>query len=228
MTTELIHKPSNGKSLGFYTPAEAARIAQVSLWTVHNWRRKGIILPTVEWIDETDKIHIGHNFETVVFLRLIRLLRNKGISLFQSVDAVKKLNIRLGTPSTRWADARIFVRGKDVIVYDESNGYGSTVVTRGHQVVWEMFLGEEFKRLKERADALLIPEQYMNYVEIDTSIQNGLPIILNSTILTRTIHRLCQRGYEYQDVRDMYPFIPLSKIRGAEGYESFLDKFSKN
>ena len=228
MTTELLAKPTHGKSLGFYTPAEAARIAQVSLWTVHDWRRKGIVLPTIEWIDETNKIHLGHDFETVVFLRLIRLLRDKGISLLQSVKAVKALNTRLGSPSRRWANARIFVSAKHVIVSDESDGYGSTDVTKGHQVIWEVFFGEEFRRLKERADALLIPEKYMNFVEIDTSIQNGLPIILNSTILTRTVHKLCQRGYDHRDIRDMYPFIPLSKIEGAEGYESLLDKVSKN
>ena len=227
MTTKLSTKPTNG-SHGFYTPAEAARIAQVSLWTVHDWRRKGIVLPTIEWIDETNKTHLGHNFETVVFLRLIRLLRDKGISLLQSVKAIKALNTRLGSPSRRWANAKIFVSGKDVIVNDESNGYGSTDVTKGHQVIWEVFFGEEFRRLKERADALLIPEKYMNFVEIDTTIQNGLPIILNSTILTRTVHKLCQRGYGYRDIRDMYPFIPLTKIRGTEGYESFLDKVGKN
>ena len=190
MTTELMSKPTNGKSLGFYTPAEAARIAQVSLWTVHDWRRKGIVLPTVEWIDEIDKTHLGHNFETVVFLRLIKLLRDKGISLLQSVKAVKKLNIRLGPPSRRWANAKIFVRGKEVIVNDESDGYGSTDITKGHQVIWEVFFGEEFRRLKERADALLIPEKYMNFVEIDPSIQNGLPIILNSTILRKPLNNL--------------------------------------
>lgn len=228
MSTNLLVKPTNGESLGFYTPAEASRIAQVPLWTVHDWRRKGIVLPTVEWIDETNKIHLGHNFETVVFLRLIKLLRDKGISLLQSVKAIKKLNTRLGSPSKRWADAKIFVRGKEVIVNDESDGYGSTVVTKGHQVIWEVFFGEEFRRLKERADALLIPEKYMNYVEIDLSIQNGLPIILNTSILTNPIHKLCQQGYEYKDIRDMYSFIPLRKIKGAEEYERFLDRVGKN
>lgn len=228
MTIELLTKPTNGKSLGFYTPTEASRIAQIPLWTVHDWRRKGIVLPTVEWIDETNKVHLGHNFETVVFLRLIKLLRGKGISLLQSVKAIKKLNTRLGAPSRRWANVKIFVRGKEVIVNDESDGYGSTVVTKGHQVIWEVFFGEEFKRLKERADALLIPEKYMNYVEIDLAIQNGLPIILNTSILTNAIHSLCQKGYEYEDVHDMYSFISLRKIKGAEGYEQFLDKVGRN
>ncbi|MFC1967133.1 hypothetical protein ACFLV2_00595 [Chloroflexota bacterium] len=229
MTIKSLSKPINSESLGFYTPAEASRIAQVPIWTVNSWRRNGIVVPSVEWIDETNKTHIGHTFETVVFLRLIRLLRDKGkISLLQSVKAVKELRTRLGTPGRRWADAKIFVLNKEVIVADESDGYGSTIVTRGHQTIAEFFFGEEFKRLKERADALLIPEKYMNYIEIDPSIQNGLPIVSNSSVLSILIHKLYVQGYEYRDIHDMYPFIPLNKIKGVEEYESFLDKIGKN
>jgi len=218
----------NGTPLGFYTPVEASRIAQVPKWTVDSWRRGGIVIPSIEWIDERNKVHIGHTFETVVFLRLIRLLREKTITLFKSVKVVKELRDRLGTPSERWADAKIFVYKKDVIVYDASDGWESTVATRGHQKIAEFLFGEEFKRLKERADALLIPEQFMDYVEIDPAFQNGLPIILGTTVLTSIIHKLKQQGHEYVDIEEMYPFIPNSKITGADKYETFLDKVSKN
>jgi uncharacterized protein (DUF433 family) len=219
---------NNGTPLGFYTSAEASRIAQVPLWTVHFWRRSGIVIPSVEWIDEQEKIHIGHTFETVVFLRLIRLLREKKIALPQSVKAVKSLRDRLGPPSKRWADAKIFADNKDVYVYDASDGWESTVATRSHQRVAEFFFGEEFRRLKERADALLIPEQFMDYVEIDPTIQNGLPIILDTSVLTNLVHKLKQQGYEYIDIEEMYPFIPSDKIIGAEEYETFLDQVGKN
>jgi len=218
----------NGTPLGFYTPTEASRIAQIPKWTVDSWRRGGIVIPSVEWIDERNKLHTGHTFETVVFLRLIRLLREKTITLFESVKVVKKLRDRLGTPSERWADAKIFVYKKDVIVYDASDSWESTVATRGHQKIAEFLFGEEFKRLKERADALLIPEQFMDYVEIDPAFQNGLPIILGTTVLTSLIHKLKQQGCEYIDIEEMYPFIPNSKITGADKYETFLDKVSKN
>ncbi len=228
MTTELLTKPTNGESLGFYTPIEASRYAQVPIWTVHSWRRHGIIIPSVEWTDEIEKVHIGHTFETVVFLRIIRLLRDKGTSLLTAVSAVKNMRERLGTPSERWADAKFFVRNKEIILSDNTDGWEYTVVTKRNQKVAELLFGDEFKRLKERADALLIPEQFMDYVEIDTLIQNGLPIIFDTSILTRTIHRLCHQGYKHQDIHDMYPFIPLSKIRGSEEYELFLDKVGEN
>ena len=211
-----------------YKPAEASRISKVPEWTVNSWRRSGIVIPSIEWIDERNKVHIGHTFETVVFLRLIRLLRDKGITLFESVKVVKGLRDRLGPPSTRWADAKIFTDKKDVIIYDYRDGWESTVATRGHQKLAEFFFGEEFKRLRERADALLIPEQFMDFVEIDPSIQSGLPIILDTSVLTSLVYKLRKQNYEYTDIQEMYPFISNKKIIGAGEYEIFLDQVSKN
>ncbi|MFC2008427.1 hypothetical protein ACFLT0_01895 [Chloroflexota bacterium] len=219
---------SVGESLGFYSPFEASRIAQVPLWTVHSWRRHGIVIPSVEWTDELNKVHTGHNFETVVFLRIIRLLRNKGLSLFTAVRTVRSIRKRLGTPSVRWANAKFFIRNRDIIVNDETDGWEYTVATKGHQKVAELLFGDEFKRLKERADALLIPEQFMDYVEIDPSIQNGLPIIFGTTVLTNVVHQLNIQRYEYSDIKDMYPFVPIDKIIGAGDYELFLDRAIKN
>ncbi|MBA7697756.1 hypothetical protein ES703_106426 [subsurface metagenome] len=224
----ILAKEPEVKSLGFYTSAEASRIAQVPIWTVHSWRRHGIVIPSVEWTDELNKVHIGHTFETVVFFRIIRLLRDKGTSLLTAVRAVKSIRERLGTPSVRWANAKFFVRNKEIIVSDETDGWESTVATKGHQKVAELLFGDEFKRLKERADALLIPEQFMDYVEIDPSIQNGLPIILGTTILTDVIYKLHIQGYEYPDIKDMYPFVSDDKIIGTRDYELFLDRAIKN
>lgn len=224
MTSKVITPQRNGEPQGFYTPAEASRIAQVPQWTVNSWRRGGIVIPSVEWIDEIQKVHSGHTFETVVFLRLIRMLREKYITLIESVKAVKRLRERFGPPSKKWANVKIWVVQKDVYVYDDRDGWDSTVVTRGHQKVAEFFFGEEFRYLKERSDALLIPEQFLEFVEIDPAIKNGLPIVLNTSVPTSLIHGLSQRGYKYTDIHEMYPFIPNKKIVGAEKYEKYLDR----
>jgi hypothetical protein len=98
----------NIKSTGFYTTAEASRLALVPAWTLNNWRRNGIIIPAVTWIDENKKSHQGHTFETVVFIKLLRLLRERNISLFKAVKALNEIRERFGPPSTRWAGAKIF------------------------------------------------------------------------------------------------------------------------
>jgi len=217
-------------SSGFYTPAEASRIAVVPRWTLNNWKRNGIIIPSVRWVDEENREHVGHTFEAVVFMRLLRLLREKHVSLYKAVDALQQLKNRFGLPNRRWADAKIFIDKEDAYVYEDwdMDTWGTTVVTKYNQRVAEFIFGEEFLRLKDRADALLIPSQFMDSVEIDPSIQNGLPIILGTTILTSLVHKLSSQGYKYIDIHRMYPFIPNAKIIGAEEYETYLDKASLN
>jgi uncharacterized protein (DUF433 family) len=218
------------KTSGFYTPSEASRIALVPYWTLTNWKQNGIIIPTVKWVDEKNKEHLGHTFETVVFIRLLRLLREKGISLYKAVGAMQQLKSRFGSPSKRWADAKIFVDKEDAYVYEDKDKdtWGTTVATKYNQRVAEFIFGEEFLSLKDRADALLIPSQFMSSVEIDPSIQNGLPIILDTKILTSSIHKLSMQGYKAKRIQGMYPFIPRNKIIGAEEYEKYLDKASLN
>ncbi len=222
--------PTTRKPLGFYTSAQASRIALVSSWTLSNWKRNGIIIPTVTWIDEFHKEHAGHSFETVVFMRLLRLLRDKDISLYMAVGALRRLKERFGTPSRRWADARLFVYRQDAFVYEEKDRdkRGTTAVTRYNQKVLDIIFGEHFAFLKERADALLIPERFMNFVEIDPAVQNGLPIVLGTKIMTSIIHDLSLQNYRPEDIHSMYPFIPKARIVGAEEYEAFLDKPSLN
>lgn len=228
MVNGLLSTTQRTESLGFYTPAEASRIAQVPQWTVNSWRRAGIVIPSIEWIDEQDKSHFGHTFETVVFLRLLRMLRDKRVTLVEAVRAVKELRERFGRPSKKWADIKIFVDGKDVVVYDKLDGWDSTIATKGNQKIAEFLFGIEFAQLKERADALLIPDQFLEFVEIDTSIKNGLPIIYDTSVPTNLIYSFRKQGYNVNEIHDMYPFITGKYIIGAEKYELHLDQIFHN
>jgi len=225
---EQIGLPSNsgnGENHGFYLPKEAHRIARVPQWTLNSWRRQGVIVPSVEWIDEDSKSHLGHTFETVVFLRLLKMIRDEGITLIKAVEAVKSLRDRFGPPGKAWTNARIFVEHKDVYVYAR-DVWGTTVSTRHEQKLADPIFGKEFALLKDRADALLIPSEFQMYVEIDPVIRNGLPIVLNTSVQTSIIHSLRQQDYKYEDIHDMYPIISCESIIGANAYENFLDKVS--
>jgi len=213
-------------SLGFYTPAEAARIAQVPAWTVNDWKNDGIVVPSAGWIGEKHILHTGYTFETVVYLRLIRIFREKRITLLEAVKALKIIKNRFGGPSSKWASIKIFADSGDVYVYGPNDSFETTVATRHHQRVAEFFFGEEFIKLKERADALLIPTDYLDFVEIDPSYQNGLPLVFGTAVLTSTIHNFRQQGYTYKDIVEMYPFITRSNIIGADKYEGYLDQYN--
>jgi len=228
MAINLAEQFSTRKSLGFYTSAQASRITRIPAWTLYSWRRNGIVKPKAKWTDEFDKEHIGYTFENLVFIRLLRILRDKGITLFLAVKALDQAKKRFGPPSKRWAQVRIFTDNKDVYVCESGDEWDTTVATKHNQRLADVLFGEEFARLKQRADALLIPEEYMNSVEIDPSIQNGLPIVFDTNILTSVIHNWVQDQYTYKAIKEFYPFIPIENIIGAEAYEAFLDKVSSN
>src|SRR5208283_3496560 len=109
------------RSLGFYTTPEASRIACVPEWTVNSWKNEGVIIPSTGWVDEHKVIHIGYTFETVVYLRLIRIFRDKHITLLEAVRALNLIKERFGVPGKTWAQIKIFADSEDVYVYSEDD-----------------------------------------------------------------------------------------------------------
>jgi uncharacterized protein (DUF433 family) len=209
-------------TLGFYTSSQAARIARLSLNLVGVWRRYGIVGKTISWTNETGKTEEGYSYEGLIFLRLIKMLRDKDVSLRRAVVAVRELRRRFGPPGPMWEQARIFHDGVDVFVYG-SDEWGTTVATRNSQRAAEELFGEEFRLLRDRTDALLIPTEFQPFVEIDPHVHNGLPIILGTGITTMLVHRLNRQGLSYEQICSEYPDIKLLSVAGAVQYERFLD-----
>jgi hypothetical protein len=147
------------------------------------------------------------------------MMRRQGVTLLKAVEAVKSLRLRFGPPGKRWADAQIFTEYGDVFVYAADEWE----TTKHRQKIADQLFGKEFSRLRDRADALLIPPQFQPSVEIDPAIKNGLPIVLSTSMQTSVIHGLRQR-YGYDDIRAMYPSIPRDLLVGANEYEDFLDR----
>lgn len=209
-------------SQGFYTAKEAARIARVPPWTVSLWDSKGIVVRTVRWTDESGKDVLGYSFGGVVFLSLIRMLRNQKFPLRKVVAAVCHLQDAFGPPSSNWWKARIFTDGTDIWV-DHRDQWGVTAATRrGQKAAHELF-GREFELLRLRADALLIPRAFARHVQIDREVRNGLPVIRHTTIQTATIYALHRNGLAYRHIREYYPHLTLTQIAYGNRYEKYLD-----
>ena len=100
-----------GIGVGFYTRAEAARIARIPRRTLDAWRQKRIVLESIEWENEEGKREVGYTFDALVYLRLIRMLRENNIVLRKAVHAVSELTKRFGPPSPAWQSVRIFSWG---------------------------------------------------------------------------------------------------------------------
>jgi uncharacterized protein (DUF433 family)/DNA-binding transcriptional MerR regulator len=214
--------PDRTEALGFYTPAEAARIARVPLHRLRAWQHEGIIFPTLFATDTEGTETAGYTFEAVVYLRLLRMLRERHTPLAKAVQAVKHLRKRFGPPGPCWEEARIFIQGHDVFVHSRDE-WDVTVPTRSGQKAATMLLGEEFAQLRERADALLVPRQFWPSVEIDPEVRSGLPVIRGTTMPTAVPYAMRRRGESLRSIQTAYPHLSLSQIKGAIAFERFLD-----
>jgi uncharacterized protein (DUF433 family) len=217
-----VSRPDDSERAGFYSPADAARIARIPRQRLTTWQHEGIVVPRLKIQVDDEPPEWGYTFTEVVYLRLLRMLREHKIPLEEAVKAVKHLEARWGPPGPAWGDVRIFTQGRHVYV-EGKDEWGVTDATEGGQKVATVLFGEEFERLRERADALLIPSKYRPFVEIDPTVRSGLPIVRGTTIETSVLHSLREQGLSYQCIRDYYPVISLAKIKGAIKYENFLD-----
>jgi uncharacterized protein (DUF433 family) len=218
-----ITAPTDGRdATGFYTPAEAARLARVPLHRLSAWKREGIIFPTLHAEDFEGREADGYTFEAVVYLRLLRLLRERTIPLLTAVRSLKHLRDRFGPPGPDWADVRIFVQGHDVFV-EGRDEWEVTEAHRSGQKAATGLMDEEFDHLRRRADALLVPREFQPYVQVDPAVRSGRPVVLGTTLPTAVLHAMRQRGESLRAIRAAYPHLSLAQIKGALNFERFLD-----
>ena len=210
---------------GFYSRKEAARLARVPFTTVSHWSARGIVVPTSKWINEDGKEIEGYSFEGLVYLRLVRLLRKQKFPMRSTVSVVKYLKDVFGPPGPKWEEARIFSHGRDIWV-DHKDTWEVTSANRRGQKAAQMLLGPEFALHKKRADALLVPNNYAQCVEINPKIRDGFPVVCKTTIQTETIYRLHQTGLTYHQIGEYYPSLSYVQINRANEFESFLDNES--
>ena len=211
-----------GIGVGFYTRAEAARIARIPRRTLNVWRQKRIVMESMEWENEEGKREVGYTFDALVYLRLIRMLRENNIVLRKAVHAVSELTKRFGPPSPAWQSVRIFSWGDDIFV-NSTDEWKTTTATRSSQKAADILFGEEFEQLRDRSDVLLVPRNFQRHVEINPSKRNGHPIVVNTTIPTSVVYALCVQGLSYVAVHQEYPFISTEAAQTAYEYEHFLD-----
>ena len=210
---------------GFYRTKEAARIARIPVPTLRNWHHIGVILPSLEYTDDDGKTEKGYDFEALLLARLLRILREHRVSLKRSVATLRHCTDRFGPPGPAWAEVKVFAfEGADVFTYSGDDDWSSTAPTKGGQKAADELFGEEFYELKEYADALLIPKQFIECVQIDPEIRDGMPVVRGSRIRTSTLQSMVVANWTPRLVVDLaYPHLTEEQIVCAVEYERFLD-----
>ncbi len=209
---------------GFYPKATAARLARIPTQTLGSWDKKGIVPAITLWADERGKESHGYTFEGLVYLRIIRMLRamDKPFPMRKIVETVRWLVDNYGPPGPDWAEARIVSDRIDLWVRQPVTAAASRAGQMPLSNV--VFFEQEFEMFEEREDALLIPLDFMESVEIKPSLRNGMPVIRDTGIETAIIHAAFRQGLTVADVKRRYPFLKEPEIRHSERYELFLDE----
>ncbi|MBI4310186.1 MAG: DUF433 domain-containing protein [Chloroflexi bacterium] len=208
-------------NLGFYDASTAARLAQVPVRTVRSWDRNGIVPPIVEWVDERGETTYGYTFEGLVYLRLIRMMRelHPPFPLRKVVSTVKFLRENYGPPSPKWVEAQIVSDGNDIWVLNPVTASAS----KSGQIPFKKLFEREFALLAEREDAILIPHRFLRWVEIKPGVRNGMPVVRNTGIETSTIHAAFAQNLTAQEIKSRFPFLTVPQLIHTEEYEEFLD-----
>ena len=209
---------------GFYPRAVASRLARVPPWVLLQWDKKGIVVPTIRLTDERKRIIDGYDFEGLVYLRLVRMLRGeqkKPFPMRKIVTAVKFLST-LGPPGPPWEDYRIYTDGPDIYVEPKGTAYPTISATKG-SMAWTELFGKEFEQFRSRSDTLLIPFPFAPWVEINPKVRNGMPVIIGTGIETAMIHRLIQQGYRPFEIVKDYPYVSREQVIHGDRFEKCLD-----
>ena len=215
---------TNSAPQGFYTTREAARIARIPEDTLRGWRKKGVIVPSVVFTDEEGKREQGYDYEALLLARLLRILRENHVGLRRAVATLRHCLARFGPPGPMWGEVKVFAfDGADVFTYRDDE-WDSTVPTKAGQKAAEELFGEDFSAVKDSADALLIPKEFLWCVQIDPKIRNGMPVVRGSRIKTKTLKSMFDANWTPRLIVDLaYPHLAEEKVRCAVEYERFLD-----
>lgn len=207
---------------GFYTPAEVARLTGVSRDQLRNWKRKGVIAPNVEVEDFDGDTEHGYSFEYLVYVGLLRRLLRQGYTLNRSVRGLKHLRDRFGPPGPEWFRVRLAFDGSGFVAFKDDQ-WVATVATSGGQKLAEKVVAIDFAEFGNRLDAVIIPAEFLPFVEMDPAVRDGMPVMRGTTIRTNVVYRLSLDGLSPEAIQHSYPKLTIEQISRAIEYERSLD-----
>ncbi len=209
---------------GLYSTAQVSRLARIPVSTLYEWRRRGIIRPSLELVESGLVADEGYSYSDLTLVRIIKALRDKHLDFDSAAKAILHLYERLGPPDRGWANERVYVVGNRIYI-DRPDEWEVTDATELGQKVMEMLFGDLFEELREGDEeaSIIVPPQFRKYVQVKPEVMGGEPVIRDTRIPTSTIVALLAK-YDIQRLKQLYRCIPPEKIEKAIEYERYLDR----
>lgn len=210
---------------GFYTTAQVSRLSGVPVATLNEWRRRGIIRPSLQLMEAGLVADEGYSYADVTLIRVLRALRSRQLDFDSAGKALRHMYARLGPPNRGWANERVYVLGNRIYV-DRPDDWKATDATKLGQRVAEVLFGELFEELRELEEgaSILVPPEYQRYVQIDPNIMGGEPVVRDTRVPTSVLMTMLAKYRSIDRLEQLYRPIPRRTIEKAIEYERALDE----
>ncbi len=200
-------------------------MARVPGSTLYRWKKRGIVAPSVELVDEDGQVvEEGYSYADLTIIRIMRALRQSQLDLTSVGIAIRHMYERLGPPSEGWSDANVYIVGNKIFA-EQSDDWQTTSATGFGQKVETRVFGELFPSLREQEEegSILVPRDYAAYVEIDPGIMGGQPVVRDTRVPTSLFPTLIAKGKSIDDLSRLYYPISRETIEKTIEFERFLD-----
>ena len=205
---------------GFYSAEQVSRLAHVPRGTLHQWKVRGIVAPSVSVVQSEQVVAEGYSFADLAIIKLLRALRTRQLSLKSVVNALRHLYERFGPPNCLgWENAHVYVLGKEVFAR-RPDDWDTTLATRAGQRAEVRVLGE----LAEEEGAVIIPREFGDVVEINLAVMEGQPVVRDTRVPTAVLASLFDQGLSINLLAHLYAPIPRVAIQRAIAFERSLDE----
>lgn len=210
---------------GFYTTAQVSRLAGVPIATLYEWKRRGIITPSLQMLEGGDVVDQGYSYADLSFVRIIRALRERKLNFDGAARSLRHLYERLGPPNEGWAKEKVYVVG-DRVYAERPDQWGTTDATEMGQTLIPVFFGDIFDELRglEEGASILVPPRFRKYVEINPLVMGGEPVVLGSRLPTAVLRTMQQKYRSLEKLAALYRPIDKVKLENALEYEKYLDE----
>lgn len=209
---------------GFYSPNQVARLTRIPLSTIYEWRRRGIIKPSLELMQNDMVANEGYSYSDLTLIRIIKALRDKHLDFDSAAKALHHMYERLGPPDRGWANEHVYVVGNRIYV-DRPDEWDITDATKLGQKVMDMLFSDLFDELREADEeaSIIVPPEFRKYVQVKPEVMGGEPVVRNTRIPTATIVTLVAK-YGINKLKQLYRNISIEQIEKAIEYERYLDR----
>ncbi|MFC1987821.1 DUF433 domain-containing protein [Chloroflexota bacterium] len=209
---------------GLYSTSQVSRLARIPISTLYEWRRRGIIRPSLELVEGGLVADEGYSYSDLTLVRIIKALRDKHLDFDSAANTLSHMYQRLGPPDRGWANEKVYVFGNRIYV-DRPDKWQVTDATELGQKVMEILFGDLFEELREGDEeaSIIVPPQFRKYVQVKPEVMGGEPVIRDTRIPTATIVALLV-NHDINELKKLYRRIPPEKIEKAIEYERYLDK----